>query len=220
MQNWTRIYSYIEEYQRLIYDVYSKDSVAFLCTYYNINQTETVWENEDLLGGAYEKIGDLSGIKWNKFLLLPVYFMEEISTAFDGQDIGYNKENESTLVIPSSYGIIPLPNDLVKLEQSYLKPTSDTYPIFTVSGVEVDRNTDKRFWKLKIITEQSRTTNELERLNESDDHIATTYTFFDYDKKIHTVEDAAFLTRLLTKNETIKDNLKSNFDDNSGFYLL
>jgi len=144
MQKFTRIYDYIQEYQRLVYDIYSKDTVAFLSTYYHVDQNETVWDNENLMGGAYEKIGSLSGIKWNKILLLPIYFIEDINTSFDGTETGLIKENESSIVIPSSYGYIPLTNDIIKLEQSYLND-STTYPIYTVSGAEISTNSDKRF---------------------------------------------------------------------------
>ena len=44
-QKYTRIYDYIHEYQRLVYDFYSKDVVAFLTTYYHINSDNTVWED-------------------------------------------------------------------------------------------------------------------------------------------------------------------------------
>lgn len=215
MQKFSRIYDYIHEYQKLVYDVYSKSSaVAYLVTYYNLNASKTTWDNENLMGGAYEKVGDLSGIKRNKILLLPVYFPETISTAFDGQETGYHKDNESTIVIPSSYGITPYPGDALKLEQSYLRATNDTYPMFMVEGVEISANTDKRYWKLNIKVFESKG-KEL-----FDSQTSHTYVFFDYDKKIHTLDDSQFLTKMLVKNETLRSNLKNLFDENSGFYLI
>lgn len=214
MQNWTRLYDYINEYQSLVYDFYAKHSVAFLTTYYNIDKDVTVWDDVDLLGGSYEKLGDLSGIKWNKYLLIPVYFIDEVSTAFDASEIGLIKENETTLVIPDIYGITPYPNDLIKLEQSFLRPNNDTYPIFSVQGVEVTTNADRRFWKLKISSEQSKTVNDVEL------QVQNTYTFFDYDKNIHTVDDASILTKLMSKNESLKAKIKDKHDGNSGFYFV
>ena len=101
MQNWSRLYSYIHEYQELVLDYYSKHGVAFLTTYWNINKDTTVWDKQQMYGGAYEKIGDLSGMKWDKYLLLPVYFSEEVATGFDGSDIGLIKEQETSVVFPS-----------------------------------------------------------------------------------------------------------------------
>jgi len=214
-QKFQRIYDYIHEYQSLIYDFYSKDVVAFLTTYYHIDTQDTVWEDENLFGGAYEKVGSLSGIKWNKILLLPVYYIEEINTMFDAQDIGYIKEGETHFVIPSTYGFTPLPNDKIKLEQAYLRITNDTYPVYSVTGVEKSVNADRLFWKLKIEVEQSVTTTQL------DQQLADTYTFFEYDKYIHSVPNAQFLTRLLSKNETLRDRLSSSlYDGNSGYYFI
>ena len=214
MQNYERLYWYIHEYQRLVYDYYSKDAVAFLVTYYNLNVSQTVWEDQDIFGGAYEKTGDLSGIKRNKILLLPVYFIEDITTAFDGQDTGYNKDNTTSFVIPSTYNYIPYPNDIIKLEQAYLRPTNDVYPLYIVTGVEASVNTDKRFWKLRVEVFQSETLSAVEA------QVENMYSFVDYDKNIHEIEDAELITKLLIKEEKIKNNLKPLFDSNSGFYFM
>ena len=220
MQKWVRtpefeaLYGYINEYQRLVYEYYSNHGIAFLTTYYHINTDETIWEDEYVFGGAYEQVGDLTGIKRDKILLLPIYFPEEITTAFDGQEIGQVKENITSIVFPSSYGITPLPHDIIKLEQTFLRQSNDTYPTFQVTGVEIHPNTDKRYWKLRLEVFQSRLTTEV------DEQVINTHVFFDYDKKIHTLDDSEFLTKLLAKNSTLRSTLKNLFDENSGFYLL
>jgi hypothetical protein len=214
MQKYQRLYDYIHEYQGLVYDFYSKHAVAFLTTYYHIDTEETIWEDENVFAGSYDRVGEYSGVKWNKVLLLPVFFIDEINTPLDGQDIGYVKENHSTFVIPSTYGITPLPNDKLKLEQEYLRPTNNIYPLFNVGGVEKSVNADRLFWKIIVQLEQSVTETQL------NNQVQATYTFFDYDKKIHTVDDASFMTRLLSKNESLRSTSKSIFDSNSGFYFI
>ena len=214
-QKYQRIYDYIHEYQQLVYDFYSKDVVAFLTTFYHIDTSNTVWEDENIFAGSYDRVGEFSGIRWNKILLLPVYYAEEISTAFDGQDVGYIKDNETTFVIPSTYGFTPLPNDKIKMEQSYLRPTNDVYPVFNVGGVEKSVNADRLFWKMKVQVEQSITIDQL------DQQVSETYTFFEYDKKIHNIPDAQFLSRLLAKNEDIRAITKNNlYDQRSGYYFV
>lgn len=214
-QKYQRLYDYIHEYQNLIYNFYSKDAVAFLTTFYHIDTINTIWEDENVFAGSYDRVGEFSGVKWNKFLLLPVYYIEEVNTSFDGQDIGYIKENDSTLVIPSTYGFTPLPNDKIKFEQEYLRPTNDVYPVFNIGGIEKSVNADRLFWKMKVHVEQSITINQLEQ------QVSNTYTFFDYDKKIHTIPDAEFLTRLLAKNEDIRSIAKNNlYDPRSGYYFV
>lgn len=213
-QKFQRIYDYIHEYQSLIYDFYSKDVVAFLTTYYHIDTEDTIWEDEKVFAGSYDRIGEYSGVHWNKILLLPVYYIEEISTMFDGQEIGYIKEGETSFVIPSTYGFTPLPNDKLKLEQAYLRPTNNVYPVYNISGVEKSVNADRLFWKLKVEVEQSITTTQL------DNQLADTFVFFEYDKKIHNVPDSEFLTKLLSKNKNLRSVAKNNlYDSNSGFYF-
>ena len=214
-QKFNNIYSYINEYQRMVYEIYAEDVVSFLCTYYHIDAPDTIWEDEDVFAGSYDRVGEYSGIKWNKILLLPIYYSEEITTAFDGQDIGLVKENETSFVIPSIYGITPLPNDKIKFEQNFLRPTNDTYPIFNVTGREKSVNTDFTFWKVRVKVEQSVTEDQIEA------QVQDTFAFFDYDKQIHTVPNSTFLTRLLVKNDILRDRLKNIFHDrNSGFYLI
>jgi len=214
MQNYNRIYQYIEEYQRLVYDYYSKHGIAFLVTYYNINKDDTVWDTTDLMGGYYEKVGELTGVKFNKYLLLPVYFSEEVSTAFDGQDIGLNKENTFSITIPSSYGLTPYSGDMIKISQDYMRPTNNVYPMFQVTGIEVSANTDRRYWKLRVETDQSLTQTQV------DLQVQNTYVFFDYDKKIHSLSNSESMTRMMIKSELIKDQLKNLWDSNSGYYFI
>jgi hypothetical protein len=214
-QNYERTYAYIHEYQKMVYDFYSKSVVSFLTTYWHINTVETVWDSDGISGGPYEQIGDLSGMRWDKFLLIPVYYIEEVQTPFDAQDIGYIKENETQFAIPSTYGFTPLVHDKFKMEQEYLKPTQNTSPIFHVVGIEKSVNADRLFWRLRVEIEQSYTEPQI------DEQVIDTFTFFEYDKQIHTLDDATYLTNLLTKNDILRDRAKcSLFDDNSGFYLV
>jgi hypothetical protein len=213
--NFNNIFDYINEYQKMVYEVYADNIVPFLCTYYHIDGPETIWEDEDVYAGSYDRIGEYSGIKWNKILLFPIFYSEEITTAFDGQDIGLLKENETSFVIPSIYGLTPLPNDKIKFEQNFLRPTNNVYPIFNVTGREKSVNTDYTFWKIRVKVEQSVTETQL------DAQVQDTYVVFDYDKKVHTVPNSTFLTRLLVKNDVLRDRLKNIFyDKNSGFYFV
>jgi len=214
-ENFNNIYEYINEYQKMVYEIYADNIVSFLCTYYHIDGPETIWEDEDVFGGSYDRVGEYSGVKWNKILLFPIYYTEEITTSFDGQEIGLVKENETSFVIPSIYGLTPLVNDKIKFEQNFLQPTNDTYPIFNVTGREKSVNTQITFWKIRVKVEQSVTETQL------DAQVQDTYVVFDYDKRVHTVPNSTFLTRLLVKNDILRDRLKNTFyDKNSGFYFV
>jgi hypothetical protein len=216
MQLYTRLYEYIYDYQKLIYDYYSKTATAFLVTYYHLDLDQTIWDSTKLTGGYYEKIGELSGVKWSKILLLPVFFIEDLTGGLTGEDIGMTAEKETSIVIPSTYNFRPYPNDIIKLDQNYLQPDRerDVYSLYVVSGIERSTPMPRTFFKLKVVTEQSRTTTEI------DQQVSNTYSFFDYTKFIHTVPDTIFLARVMLKNETLRVRLKNMFDENSGFYFI
>ena len=213
MQLYNRIYSYIHEYQDLLYNYYSKHVVAFLTTYYNFNLDKTVWDDENLMGGAYEEVGNLTGIRRNKILLLPVFFIEDMSVSFDAQDTGYLKTTDTTLVIPSAYNMKPYPGDLIKFEAEYLNPTNDNYPIYEVTGAEIHPDTERRFWRLKVSVFQSATTDMM------DLQVEKIYSFVEYDKQIHTLEDAQFISKLLIKHENLKGCINKMFDNKTGYYF-
>lgn len=213
IQRYNRIFDYIYEYNRLVHDYYSRHGVAFLVTYYNYDVPNIVWDDTKLYGGSYETTGNLSGKAWNKILLLPVYFMEEVSSAFDGQDVGYVKEGRTSFVIPSTYGITPYPGDFVKFDQTFLRQSNDIFPVFRIEGAEIHPNTTFRQWKLIAHVYQSKTTEHI------DNKVTSVYSYVDYNKRIHTLSDAQFITRLLVKNESLREILKDYFDQNSGFYF-
>jgi len=214
-QLWERLYHYIHEYQYLAYEYYAKDSVAFLTTYYHLNSNETIWDNEYVMGGAYEEIGNLTGIRWDKILLLPVFFIDEISSiGFDASDIGQNKLTETYCVIPSEYKFTPLPHDIIQFEQDYLQMHPNFHPVYHVSGVEIAPNTDRRFWKLKLEVDQSR------KISEVENQTLSSYIFFDYAKQIHSIDNANVLLNLLETNSNLKKIVKNLYDEHTGFYLI
>jgi len=213
MQNYNRINDYFVDYWRLLYDYYSKHGQAYLVTYYNIDKDETVWDDENLMGGYYEKIGTYSGIKWKKILTLPVFFIEETDTIFDATENGLLNDGRTGFVIPSSYGITPYANDMILLYQNYLQE-DQTHALFVVSGIQKQSPGDKTFWKCTCSAEQSRTSTEL------DLQVSENLIFFDYDKKIHQVSESISMTKMLSKNEAIRENLNSLFDQNSGLYFV
>lgn len=213
MQNYNRINDYFVDFWKTLYDYYSKHGIAYLVTYYHLDPENSIWDTTDLTGGYYEKIGSLSGVRWKKILTLPVYFIEETSTIFDAQDIGVVNEGNTGFVIPSSYGITPVANDIIKVYQNWVQD-DDTYALFVVTAVQKQTPGDKTYWKCGCKVEQSRTTNEL------DLQVSDLLIFYDYDKKIHQVDEASSMTRLLSKNEKNKNNLSSLYDDNSGLYFI
>lgn len=215
MQLYTRLYDYINEYFNLVYNYYSKHALAFLVNYYRISDETSIRQKDKLFGGSYERAGSLSGLQYDKYMLMPVFYMEESTTAFEGNERGVTKETETTLVFPSTYGVTPYSGDYVKFEQSFLMSGVDNYPIYTVGGVEKATNTEVTFWKANLYVEESRTIDEIE------DHVNESFIFIDYTKQFYPLDEGEKITKLMKKNEILKNKLDNNFyDPNSGFYLI
>jgi hypothetical protein len=213
MQLYNKIYDYIKDYQSLVYETYSQHAISFHVTYYHLDISTVIWDDKNLMGGYYERIGELSGLKWDKILLLPIYFPEEMTAQWTAEDIGYVAPTETYAVIPAGYGFIPYPNDVLKFDQLWLPQPDNKYTIYTCTGVSKTMS-DKVFYKLHLEVEQSRTPADM------DLQLSDVYTYYDYTKKIHTLDDASFLTRMLSKDQQLKDNLKNRYDKNTGYYFL
>jgi len=216
MQNYTKLEDqYSNEYWRLMYEYYAAHGISYKVTYYNLDVNTTIWDKTDLFGGYYEKIGELSGVKWNKILLLPVFQIGETTNVFDADETGYINKGETELVIPSLYGITPYPNDIIQLNRPYLTTTYqiEDFPIFTVTGVQKQSPQQRTWWKLNLKIEQSRREMEIE----SNHQISGNFTFFDYTKKIYTIQDAITMTKMMSKNLELKERIKDMVDQNSGF---
>jgi hypothetical protein len=213
MQNYNRIYDYFVDYWKTLYEYYANHAVAYVVTYYSLDQPNTVWDNENLMGGYYEKIGALSGVRWKKILLFPVYFITEIDTIFDAQEGGLLTQGELDFVFPATYGINPVANDILKLYQNYIQE-DDRYALYVVTGTQKQTSGDKTYYKCRARVEQSRTIDDIEP------QVSSQLVYYDYDKKIHLVDEAATMTRLLSKNSAIRTNLNNLFDQNSGLYFV
>jgi len=213
MQKYNRIYDYFVDYWKTLFDYYSKHGTAYLVTYYHIDKENTVWDETDLMGGYYEKIGSLSGVRWKRILTLPVYFIGETDTIFDAQEIGLVNEGTTDFVIPSTYGITPVANDIIKLYQNYIQD-DDRYALYVIVGIQKQTSGDRTYWKCSCKVEQSRTTTEI------DLQVSEQLIFYEYDKKIHQIDEATSMTKMLSKNEILRRNLNSLFDENSGLYYI
>ena len=74
MQKWTRLNFYVEDFLNLVYRYYNEHGIAYVCTYYHLDLTNSICDKEILNGASYETIGDLSGLVWEKILMLPTSY--------------------------------------------------------------------------------------------------------------------------------------------------
>jgi len=212
MQNWLRIHDYAKQYLEWTYKTYSSHSPAYLCTYYNLDLPNSVYDGNILDAGSYEKTGNRSGLKWRKILLLPVYGIEQIQPTKSAEEDGVTMKTQMTSFnFPTEYYIKPMAHDYIKFEQDILKPTNNQYPLYQVTNIEKATNTDKSFWKVQCQVDY-RQEEDLEN------HLSQLCVFFDYNKKIYNIQTATTLYKLLEKNRSLQD-MKKYFEVNGGYYF-
>jgi hypothetical protein len=222
MQPWLRKYNYISDWMGSIDNIYGSVYPAYPVVYYAIDKENTVWDNEYLLGGSYEKlgVGDLSGVKFKKILFFPVFGIESIQPTQDSDEKGLSFEASliSQIAFPDTYGLIPTVGDFVDMlgvmnSDVTLKPTKDIMVISNVNVEYVSSPTQFFQCRLKIAN-----IGGLERL---ETQISSTWKFLEFTKSIIPKQNADFLLRIQERSEALSDSLSREiFDNYTGFYLI
>lgn len=213
MQQWERLYSYINDYWYLVYKYYADVANACLATYYNLDKENSVYDGEKILGGSYEILGDLSGLRWKKILLFPCFFVEEVSPTRDLSEKGMLKPASTSIVFPSVYGVEPYTHDYVKFHQELIQPTKDIHPLYEVTGVDLTTTGDVTFYKAKLESSKN-TVDEIEK------QLSYIYAFHEPTKKIYSLNIAIFLSRLIEKMQKTGERIDRYFFDKMvGMYL-
>jgi hypothetical protein len=210
MRTWNRIYSYPKDYLEFVHKYYVDSGVAYLCNYYSIDLPNSVYDSDELAGGSYELIGELSGMKWNKISLMPLYFTEQITVPFTADERGFGKFDQSgSFVLPPSFELTPSVHDFVAFERPELDEKEPTH-LYEIVNFEKSTNTEKAFWKVGLKVSQYIQTN-------IDTQINNQYTFVEHEKKIYLSTEGLFIYKLLQKNSLL--DLNDKFDSNSGLYF-
>ncbi len=212
MQKWSRIHEYASQYQKWVYKVYAEHGPGYLCTYWNLDLPNSVYDGNILDGGSYQTIGQLSGMKWRKILLLPVFHIEQIQPAFNADEEGYTKKEQfSSFTIPTEYNFQPSPYDYVKFEQEILHPDDNSYPLYKIINFEKATNTDKTLWKVNVKIDYTRE-------NKIDKQLSQVCVFFDYTKRIYDSNKGSFMYQLLDKNVSL-GTVNKFFNQKSGLFF-
>lgn len=223
MQRWLRVHQYAKEYLKWVYKQYASHGIAYLCTYYNLDLVNSVYDGNILDGAYYRRTGNLSpksgiqgsasGLKWRKIIFLPVYNIETITPTFSADEEGFTKKDQvSAFNFPTEYKIQPMPHDFVRFEQDPIDPKNNNFPLYQVVNFEKATNTDVSFWKVSL---------KIDYKKESDyeNHISQTCVFFDYTKHIYEINKGTFLYKLLERNRNLEE-IRSYFVGNTSLYFL
>jgi hypothetical protein len=216
MEPWIRRYNYIEDYFKFAHDLYTNEYPAMSVTYYNLDFDSSIMDKDILNAGSYERygLGDLTGVRWKKILLFPVWGIESIQPNMEPGEKGLLiQESETTQIIyPSAYGIKASELDFVVFDQGFMQTDSNIKPVFVVTQVNLEHYGDYfNMYQCRLKSISNRL--DLEQ------QISSYWMFLEYSKRIYPAENANLLLKLQRKNKILAENLYSFFEDNIGFYL-
>ena len=215
MQPWIRRYNYISDYYNTIYNIYTNVYTGYPVTYYSVDWNESVYDKK-LMAGSYEKngVGTLTGIKFKKILLLPVYGIEQITPSNSAGEKGMTmfESETSNISFSSDYGIKPYEWDVVHFSQDFMSPdNNDDSPVFVVRNTSPATYGNMTHWQCALRVAPY-------RLGDVKQQISSEYMFLEFTKRIHRLDTAAILIKLQQRSGSISDNLRDLFHD-TGFYL-
>ena len=103
----THYYGYLEEYTQLTHEIYSEAQPAVFCDYYSLDKINSIWDDNYI--SSYQDVGDLSGLRWNKVSLYPVFFSEGTPATLNANEKGTTREDSirPSVVVPHSNCLEP-----------------------------------------------------------------------------------------------------------------
>lgn len=211
-QKWYLNYQYPLDYFELLYNYYSAAGNRTPLTYYHLDLSNSVCDKTILAGGSYQRFGELSGRRWKKINMLPVYNIEQVQLALTSDESGNNFNSNTSFFLPTIYQIQPHVHDFMIYEQ--IKERDDPYtaytPMYEVNNVEKTSQAKLTFWKVQLEV-SGNIKDQIEK------QLSGNYTFVEYEKQIYPTSDAIFLQKMIVKNSKL--NINSFFSDKCGLYL-
>ena len=215
---WIRIYNYIQEYYQTVYNYYAECYPAYPVTYYSIDHDNTVWEDTNLQGGSYEHrgVGELSGVRWKKILMFPIFTTDAIQTNYDGDEKGYHMTESIRTVVafPSIYGLKPTPDDKIDMSFAFVNPIRENirhlFSVNNISLAHIGEYFQMYQCSLKISGD---TKGKLEK------QVSSYWMFYDHEKAILPLENSKILIKLQEVSTNASRELYEMFDEHSGLFL-
>lgn len=217
VQPWLREYNYINDFFWTINQYYEKVYRAFPCTYYTINRDDTVWDDEFMMAGSYEKlgVGDWSGVKWNKIMMVPVFEIEPVVPNIQSEEQGltYKESLRTQIIMPSTYGINPIAWDCVDLNFGINAKSPKIKPLYVVTGRNLSHHGEYyQFYQITLEVAPY-------RLDELESQIEDYYMFHNSIKRIYTLGKSHMLLNLENRYKNIEENLDTMYDPSTNLYL-
>lgn len=218
LKPWIRTYNYMEDYFLLLYKIYAEAYIAsYPVTYYAIDLEKSTGDIDIIGAGTYERhgIGPLSGYKFKKIEMFPVYGIEPIRPTMTSDEKGgitYLQNAGTRIVFPSIYGLIPSENDIIDLSFGYHSITPKDKMLYVASAVNIAHQGDG--YQLYEITLKPSTV----KLENLDKQISEYFIFYEHTKSVIPKSNAIFLLKIITEMSNISSELSNKFNKSSGTY--
>lgn len=207
-------FNHVSSYFKLLTQYYQNWSLPNVdVTYYSLDIENSYIDEDKLVNGAYELVGDLSTYRWRKILKLPVNNIESLTTTPTADEKGVTySEKITTCWFPSSNQIECHVHDFLVFSE-FQDP--DNYylrnpPLFEVVNVERSPDFDNTFYKISL---------KITYIPQSkiDKKICTLLHYNDYEKMLYGIDDSICLTCMINERQKNKCNYYHN--DNTGLYF-
>ncbi len=207
-------FNHVNNYFKLLTQYYQNWSLTALnVTYYSLDLENSYMDDDKLLNGTYELVGELSSLRWRKILDFPVNNVESLTTTPTSDEKGVTySEKITTCWLPSEGQIECHVHDFIVFSECQ---DSDNYylrnpPMFEVVNVERSPDFDNAFYKITL---------KITYIPQSsiDKQICTLLHYNDYEKRLYGIDDSICLSHMLYERQKNKCNYYHN--DNTGLYF-
>ena len=182
-------------------------------TYYSLDIENSLIDEDKLVGGPYETVGQLSGLKWRKYLNVPFSNVEQLPANVTADEKGVTSSDKITSMrIASNTHIECHAHDFLCFTD--LKDSS-TYklrnpPLFEVINVEKSPDFDVTFYKISCKISYI-------PMNNIDEQVDGLFNFFDYEKKLYGIDDSICMQQII---EQVQFGVCNKFfNKNTGLYM-
>lgn len=176
---------YTDEYLDLTLNKYGIIRPNYFCTYFKFDYENSILDDRKHIdSGSYHLADDLSGRKWKKIQLLPLWLVEThgpINAAM--KEEGVTKEVRISYVIPDYMGVRPTPKDFVYIFNGVSNKYDEEKPLFSVINRSESHMGKRKFYKIDC-------RNDWHKLSEVDtsDNISSQWIYVNFFRKIFKLE--------------------------------
>lgn len=216
---WIRNFNYIQDYYSIVYKIYSECYIAsYPVTYYSINMEKSIFDDElNTFSYLKDNVGSLSGIRFNKISMFPVYGIEQIRPTFSSSEKGgitYSEGVLTKIVFPSVYGLKPLEGDYVDLSFGYGGEVFLNNMIYLVNSVSiVHQGVTFQLYQLDL-----RVSNVIK--SQLEQQVVEDFMFYEFNKRILPLSNVTYLLKIYKRLSDVSNSINSLFDNKTGFYIF